>query len=75
MSVPFRCAASHRRNVVIANCAVQDFPEIAKLVVGEGAGQNDYGFLLSRGDGGRRDIVEAWKWYELAAAAKIKMRS
>jgi TPR repeat protein len=33
-------------------------------------GQNVYGYLLSRGEGTKRDIVEAWKWYELAAAAQ-----
>jgi TPR repeat protein len=33
-------------------------------------GQNAYGYQLSRGDGVEKDLVEAWKWYELAAAER-----
>src|SRR6185369_15020840 len=39
---------------------------------GHAPGQNAYGYMFERGDAGRRDIVEAWMWYELAAAVSNK---
>ena len=29
-------------------------------------GENAYGYALDTGDGGERDLVEAYKWYALA---------
>lgn len=49
--------------VLFRSCALQGFS----------SGQSAYGYLLSRGEGVPLDLVEAWKWFELAAAARDQL--